>query len=336
MEAQELTEKKLMEFIVSLIVWWSGFFLAALVILLRLLKSRKNSIQKRPPGPKGWPIFGNIFDLGTVLPHQTLYRLRFRHGPVMWLRLGAMNTMVVQSGKAAAELFRNHDLPFSDRKVPSTLTAHNYNQSSVAVGKYGAYWRTIRKICSHELLANKRVTETSPIRRKCLDDMIRWIEEEAAMSLAVGGLGEVELPRLLFCMLFNLVGNITLSRDMVDVRCKESHEFYDSMNGVMQWAGYPNLADFFPFLEWLDPQGLKRNMMRDMGEALNIISIFLHERVEERQSGAAKEKAKGKDFLDVLLDYKGAGKEGPAQLSSENVNLIILVRKQRMFYFDSL
>ncbi|KAK2987909.1 hypothetical protein RJ640_003176 [Escallonia rubra] len=43
--------------------------------------------------------------------------------------------------KAAAELFKNNDLPFSDRKVPDALTALGYNQGSLALGNYGAYWR---------------------------------------------------------------------------------------------------------------------------------------------------------------------------------------------------
>ncbi|KAL6337364.1 hypothetical protein AAG906_036678 [Vitis piasezkii] len=276
-----------MELSTSSIVFWSSFFSAALLLFLRLIKFTKGSTKSTPPGPQGWPIFGNIFDLGTV-PHQTLHRLRPQHGPVLWLQLGAINTMVVQSAKAAAELFKNHDLPFSDRNVPFTLTAHNYDQGSMALGKYGPYWRMIRKVCASELLVNKRINEMGSLRRKCVDDMIRWIEEDAAKSGAEGRAGEVELPHFLFCMAFNLIGNITLSRDVVDIK----------------------------------------NMVRDMGQALNLIARFVKERDEERQSGMVREK---RDFLDVLLECRDDEKEGPHEMSDNKVKIIVL----EMFFAGS-
>lgn len=310
-----------MELSTASIVFWSCFFSAALLLFLRLIKFTKGSTKSTPPGPQGWPIFGNIFDLGTV-PHQTLHRLRPQHGPVLWLQLGAINTMVVQSAKAAAELFKNHDLPFSDRNVPFTLTAHNYDQGSMALGKYGPYWRMIRKVCASELLVNKRINEMGSLRRKCVDDMIRWIEEDAAKSGAEGRAGEVELPHFLFCMAFNLIGNITLSRDVVDIKSKDGHEFFQAMNGVVEWAGRPNIADFFPLLKRLDPLGMMRNMVRDMGQALNLIARFVNERDEERQSGMVREK---RDFLDVLLECRDDEKEGPHEMSDNKVKIIVLV-----------
>ncbi|RVW48177.1 Cytochrome P450 76A2 [Vitis vinifera] len=240
---------------------------------------------------QGWPIFGNIFDLGTV-PHQTLYRLRPQHGPVLWLQLGAINTMVVQSAKAAAELFKNHDLSFLRP------------QRSIYVDR----------------------TQLRP--RKCVDDMIRWIEEDAAKSGAEGRAGEVELPHFLFCMAFNLIGNITLSRDVVDIKSKDGHEFFQAMNGVVEWAGRPNIADFFPLLKRLDPLGMMRNMVRDMGQALNLIARFVKERDEERQSGMVREK---RDFLDVLLECRDDEKEGPHEMSDNKVKIIVL----EMFFAGS-
>ncbi|KAH7856626.1 hypothetical protein Vadar_003686 [Vaccinium darrowii] len=67
----------------------------------------------------GWLVIGNMFDLGAT-PHQDLYNLRFKYGPVIWLKFGSMNTMVIQSPKAAAELFKNHDSIFCDRKITET------------------------------------------------------------------------------------------------------------------------------------------------------------------------------------------------------------------------
>ncbi|KAJ6407561.1 hypothetical protein OIU84_010949 [Salix udensis] len=146
------------------------------------------------------------------------------------------------SAEAAAELFKNHDLAFSDRKVPLVLTAHNYNQGSMAIGR----------------------------------------------STSTGRVGEIKVAHYLFIMTFNLIGNLVLSRDLVSPRSIDGHEFYDAMNKFMKWAGTPNVADFFPFLKWLDPQGIMRNMVQDMGQAMRIVEKFVKERTEERKAGEKK------------------------------------------------
>ncbi|XWS66757.1 hypothetical protein CRYUN_Cryun05aG0227800 [Craigia yunnanensis] len=145
------------------------FLFAALVLVLRR-RQLGNALKLQPPGPPGWPIFGNIFYLGTM-PHQTLYKLKPKYGPVLSLKLGSVNTVVIKSAKAASELFKNHDQDFFDRQCPVVLTAHNYCRGTLALGRYGKYWRMLRRICSMELLVNRRINEMAVLRRKCIDDM---------------------------------------------------------------------------------------------------------------------------------------------------------------------
>lgn len=309
------------------LTWLSVSFLAALLLLISRIKAWKGGNKQRPPGPPGWPVVGNMFDLGSM-PHQNLYKLRFKYGPVLWLQLGSVNTMVVQSAKAAAELFKNYDQVFCDRKVTDALTSLGYNQGSLAVGNYGVYWRILRRLCSMELLVNKRITGTAKLRRKCIDNMTRWIEEDSAAARARGGSGEVEISRFLFLMAFNIVGNLMLSRDVLEPDSEQGREFFDAMNKIMEWAGTPNVADFLPFLRLLDPLRIKRNMVRDLGRAMNIADGFVKDRIRKKQSGT---KNTNKDFLDAMLEYDGDGKEGPDKISEKNVTIIIL----EMFFAGS-
>lgn len=122
----------------------------------------------------------------------------------------------IQSHKAAAELFKNHDSTFYDRRVPHALISWNYNQGSMAIGNYGTYRRLLRKLCTAELLVSQRVNDTAAVRQKCVDNMTRWIEEDSLASRACGGSGEVELTHFVFLMSFNVVGNLMLSRDLLE------------------------------------------------------------------------------------------------------------------------
>ncbi|KAK8496601.1 hypothetical protein V6N12_003534 [Hibiscus sabdariffa] len=151
--------------------------------------------------------------------------------------------------------------------------------------------------------------------------MIRYIEEDAAATHERGEELKVNLAHFLFLMSFNLVGNLVLSRDLLSSRSKEGKEFFDAMNEVMVWAGKPNLADFLPVLKWLDPQGIKRNMVRNLGRAMKIVSSFVEERIDELK--LAKENTT-KNLLDALLEHTGEGKEGSGTISNQNVIIIVL------------
>ncbi|OAY39663.1 iridoid oxidase [Manihot esculenta] len=316
-----------MEFICGFLVW-ASLFLSLAVIVCRRGKILGQGTKNLPPGPPGWPILGNIFDLG-IAPHQALEELKFKYGPVLWLRLGSMDTVVIQSAKTAAELLKNHDTSFCDRKSLEVFNCLNYRDGSLAVGQFSPYWRMIRRLCSVEMMTVKRVNDTASIRRKCILQMIRSIEDDTAAATARGESGVVNLPHYLFLMSFNIVGNLMLSRDVVDSQCKEGYEFFQAMGMVSVWAGKPNLADFFPFLKWLDPQGLKRNMTRDMGRALEIVEGFVKERIEEYKFGD-KEKA-SKDFLDTLLEFEGDGKDWHEKIPYERLIILVL----EMFFAGS-
>ncbi|KAF2320258.1 hypothetical protein GH714_026467 [Hevea brasiliensis] len=79
--------------------------------------------------------------------------------------------------------------------------------------------------------------------------------------------------------------------------CKDGYEFFQATGMAAMWAGTPNVADFLPFLKWFDPQGLRRNMSRDMARALKIVEGFVKERLEEYKLG--NEEKNNKDFLDT-------------------------------------
>ncbi|MBA0776638.1 hypothetical protein Gotri_011603, partial [Gossypium trilobum] len=241
------------------------FIVFASSALFLFIQRRNNSVTgKLPPGPPGWPIFGNMFDLGTM-PHRTLTRLRDKYGQVIWLRLGAVNTMVILSTKAATEFFKNYDLTFAERHITEIMRAHGYHKSSVALAPYGSYWRVLRRL--------------------------------------------------------NLLGNLMLSQDLFDPNSKEGSEFFLVILRLMSLSGTGNIADYFPWLKWLDPQGLKRKMNKDLGKAIEIASKFVKQRMEDKKLSENNKR----DFLDLLLEFEGNGKDEPAKLSDQNLNVFILV-----------
>ncbi|KAK1380556.1 Cytochrome P450, E-class, group I [Heracleum sosnowskyi] len=298
-------------------VFWSA--LISFILLVWHLR-RKNSYKrsKLPPGPKGWPVFGNLFDLGS-LPHRRLEALRQQFGPVVWLKLGFVNTMVLLSAGAAEEFFKNHDLSFLDRFTNDSMRSHDYDKISIAFGSCSTYWRTLRRICTSELFANKRINDTMLIRQKSVDELLSWIDNEVEK----GASGGLVLRNFVFPALFNMIGNLTLSQDLVNPQSKISSEFFTAMDGVHECVGRPNISDLLPWLRKLDLQGIRRKMDCSLGKAIEIILIFVKERLEQRKQKQKVSEQK-MDFLDVLLDYRGNGKDEPVKLSEYQVTIFLM------------
>lgn len=288
-------------------------------VFLFLLNCRaKISATKRrlPPGPPGWPIFGNMFQLGEM-PHRTLTNLRQKYGPILWLKIGAVNTMAILSAKEATIFFKNHDHNFSDRTVIETMRVHNYDKSSLALAPYGPYWRLMRRLVTVDMLVMKRINDTASIRRRCVNDMLAWIAKEARELEAGRGL---HVSRFVFFMSFNLFGNLMLSRDMFDMKSESGSEFFTAVMGLLEWTGHANVSDLFPWLRWLDPQGLRRKMDRDMGKAIEIASTFVKERLDLE----VERDEKSRDFLDVLLEFQRNENQDAVNISDKDLNVFIL------------
>ncbi|GJZ14286.1 7-ethoxycoumarin O-deethylase-like protein [Tanacetum coccineum] len=109
-----------------------------------------------PPGPTPLSIIGNLYQLGKN-PHQSLAELAKIHGPIMFLKLGRINTLVISSAAAAKLVLQKQDLTFSNRFVSDIIHAHNHFQESVVWLPIGAKWRSLRKLLNSNIFSGKRL-----------------------------------------------------------------------------------------------------------------------------------------------------------------------------------
>ncbi|KAF5194061.1 cytochrome P450 76A2-like [Thalictrum thalictroides] len=102
-------------------------------------------------------------------------------------------------------------------------------------------------------------------------------------------------------------------------------EIFAATAQFLEFISKPNVADFFPWMRWLDPQRIKKKVKKLMGITIGLSSALVEERVLDRQKGKRTEK---KDFLDVMLDFKGNHMDGePTKLPKITISIGILVRK---------
>ncbi|KAF2611532.1 hypothetical protein F2Q70_00007886 [Brassica cretica] len=90
-------------------VIWLLSLLFLISILITAVKRTKQRGGRQPPSPPGLPFIGNLHQLGA-LPHQSLWELSKKYGPVMLVNLGRVPTVIVSSPETAKQVLRDHDL----------------------------------------------------------------------------------------------------------------------------------------------------------------------------------------------------------------------------------
>ncbi|KAL3845160.1 hypothetical protein ACJIZ3_002563 [Penstemon smallii] len=246
-----------------------------------------------PPGPFPLPIIGNILQLGQN-PHQSFAKLSKIYGPLMHLKFGSMHTIVVSSPEMAKELIQKHDLAISTRAVPEAARALNHHTASLAWLPIGSQWRTLRKICNENMFSTHSLDASQRLRLEKLQQLRDYVQG-CCNSGRVVNIGEVA-----FVTSLNSISSSLFSIDFANFDTDFAQEMKEAIQGVMKILGTPNLADYFPVLSLIDPQGIKRETEVYGKKILAIFDEIISQRLKSRCISSSSPKKD--DFLEVLLD----------------------------------
>ncbi|KAM4107463.1 hypothetical protein ACB094_04G147000 [Castanea mollissima] len=287
------------------------FAFLAPILFLFLIKQRKKLVQskKLPPGPSKLPLIGNLHQL-RGLPHRSLQHLSDEHGPLMFLQLGSIPTLVISSADIAREIFKTHDLVFSGRPVLYAAKKLSYNLSAVSFAPYGEYWREVRKIVILELLSAKRVQSFQAVR-----------DEEVALmldSIAVSS-GPVNLSELTLLLANNIVCRVAFGKKYDSGEDKSKSRFHGILNDTQDLLGGLCIADFFPWMGcWLSKfNGLETRLEKNFRELDEIYDKVIEEHLDLRRPEPEHE-----DLVDVLLRVQKDSNQAIA-LSSDHIKGVL-------------
>ncbi|GAW04364.1 cytochrome p450 [Lentinula edodes] len=133
-----------------------------LILLGMGLNSRRWVNKKLPPGPRGLPILGNIFQLGTGSVWLAFDELKSRYGPIVYLNMAGQNTIVLNHKAAAIELLERRSAIYSDR--PRFIVAEYLgSQSVMPFTRYGKLWKAMRR-AGHRVLHARASTKYQPVQ----------------------------------------------------------------------------------------------------------------------------------------------------------------------------
>jgi len=251
-------------------------------------------------------LLGSLLYFFKSHPPVVLRDLASKYGPVMFLRIGQIDTVVISSPAAAEEVLREKDINFASRPSLVLSEFFCYGGLDVVFSPYGAYWQTLRKLCTMELLSAKMVRQFAPIREKEILSLIRNIQ-------AAGRGGEpVNLAR----QLLSCSNSITAKAAFGQACTSELRDqFLSSMAMGLSFSGGFTVGDVFPSLRFIDVvTGLRRRMWRSRMQVDDVFDKIIA-RAEARRDDS---------LVSVLLRIRDEG-ELEFPISTINIKAIILV-----------
>lgn len=295
------------------------FFLPPLIFLFILLRFQRKSY---PPGPRGWPVIGNI-GLADQLTHRALTDLARKHGGIFRLRMGFLHMVVVSSPDVARQVLQVHDNIFSNRPANIAVRYLTYDRADMSFAHYGPFWRQARKLTFTKLLSHKRAVSWHSIQDK-VDDMIRVV---AAMSTGTS----VNIGKLVSGLMRDIIYRAAFGSN--------PHEGPDDIVVILQkfseLFGAFSLADFIPFLGWMDRGGLKSRLANTRASLDRYIDSIIDDHVEKKKPEVEPDdEPDDTDLVDELLALyndetkvsKAEDLQNSVKLTRNNVRGIIMVR----------
>ncbi|CAI0404278.1 unnamed protein product [Linum tenue] len=247
-----------------------------------------------PPGPKPWPIIGNLPHLGKQA-HISLQHFSQLYGPLISLRLGSQLLVVASSPAAAAEILRTHDRLLSARYVPTVVPYDTVELDRKAIVWASScsndQWKAFRAMFRNQIFSAKAIESQAAVRERKVAQMVEFLEGKLGESVSIG--------EVVFTAIFDSLSNLMLSRDCIGFESSETANRLKSLIWrFMELGTSPNLADFFPVLKKLDPQGLRREVFRCCNELYSVWQPYVKQRRERRR----RDPYGAEDFLDIFLE----------------------------------
>lgn len=286
---------------------WIVFPFLAFVYLLQGWLRKKS--KRLPPGPRRLPIIGNLHILGKF-PHRDLHRLSNIHGPIMYMRFGFVPVVVVSSPQAAEQFLKTHDLVFASRPPLEAAKHISYDQKNMSFSPYGSYWRSMRKLCTLELLSNLKINSFKTMRKQELGLMIESLKEAACGRVAV------DLSAMVSTLSADMSCLMVLGKKYLD-REFDERGFKAVIQDGMHLGAKLNIGDYIPQLAALDLQGLTKRMKA----VSKVFDSFFEKIIDEHVQ--SKDEKPTEDFVDTMLAIMNS-QEFDFHIDRSNIKATIL------------
>ncbi|XVE87386.1 hypothetical protein DITRI_Ditri18aG0113200 [Diplodiscus trichospermus] len=263
------------------------FFIIPFLLLLGLISRLRR--RPFPPGPKGLPIIGNMMMMDQ-LTHRGLYKLAQKYGGIFHLKMGYLHMVAISNPDMARQVLQVQDNIFSNRPATIAISYLTYDRADMAFAHYGPFWRQMRKICVMKVFSRKRAESWESVRDE-VESIVKAVAANTGKAVNVGEL------------IFNLTKNITYRAAFGSSSQEGQDEFIRILQEFSKLFGAFNIADFIPWLSWVDPQGLNTRLQKARHALDKFIDSIIDDHIQKREKNNGFCDEGGTDMVDDLLAF---------------------------------
>ncbi|KAJ0968499.1 hypothetical protein J5N97_025416 [Dioscorea zingiberensis] len=284
------------------------FILSAIIFILYRKAEKTKGMPGLPPGPQGLPLVGYLPFLRPDL-HRCFADLARIFGPVMMMKLGSRQCLILSSPEAAKEVLRDHDATFANHDITVAGRISTFGGQDMVFQPYGPQWRALRKASMRELLNARTLDSFRTLRQQEVTLMAKELHRRTGVPVDMGQMVFVTSFNVITAMLW---GNSLVAEELERIRV----EFREVVVGIVDLLGVTNVSDIFPILERMDLQGVQRKMKQHKEKLDGLLSTVIDRRERTVNTRGVQEKAQ--DFLQVMLEL--VKKEDPHEhLTVDNI-----------------
>ncbi|GLT60122.1 hypothetical protein SLA2020_329030 [Shorea laevis] len=247
---------------------------------------------KLPPGPRAWPIVGNLYDIKPV---------RFRcytewareYGPIISVWFGSTLNVIVSNTELAREVLKENDQQLANRHRSRSAARFSRDGKDLIWADYGPHYVKVRKVCTLELFTPKRLEALRPIREDEVTAMVESVFNDCTASEK-----GVLVRKYLGSVAFNNITRLAFGKRFVNsdgVIEDQGKEFKAIVGNGLKLGASLAMAEHIPWLRWMFPLEeeafAKHNARRD-----HLTRVIMEEHTLARQKSGAKQ-----HFVDALL-----------------------------------
>ncbi|KAF5188850.1 Cytochrome p450 [Thalictrum thalictroides] len=256
-------------------IYISIFFI--LFISFKYILTRK----KLPPSPFALPILGHLHLLKKPL-HRTFQSLSHQFGPILYLKFGFRNVLIISSPSFVEEIFTKNDIIFANR--PDFLAGQYLGQNYTHIGwaPYGNQWRNLRRVTSIEIFSSNRILLSSNLRRQ---EIIHSIKEMFLQSSNEWKF--IDLKSTFFDLTLNIMMKIVAGRPFYEhgIDLENKKRMREFLKDTFVPNVSMNLGDCFKILRRIPFLGLEKNLVKISRTRTEFLQSLIDERRRKRSSG---------------------------------------------------
>ncbi|XP_010528976.1 PREDICTED: cytochrome P450 71B19-like [Tarenaya hassleriana] len=285
------------------------------LIFVKKVKARRWNL---PPSPPKLPIVGNLHQLGeTGILHRSLALLSSKYGPLMLLRLGFAQLVVISSSEAAEQVLRTHDLECCSRPKLFGTRKLSHGYRDIAFTPYGEEWRERRKLAVREIFSVKKVQSLGYIREEECNLLVKQLSESASKQ------SPVNLSKTLFWLTASIIFRLVLGQNFHESKFMDKDRIEELVFEAESVQGSFTCSDFFPgsvgwFIDWITGQHKR------LDKVFTEMDGFFQKVIDEHLKPGRTTQKDHQDIIDVMLSMiQNQGQDGALKLSTEHIKAFL-------------